>query len=111
ARYVDVEFERAKLHALHHRLPGLSIRNVSGYSGLYTVNRSDVHPIVGETPIAGLFAANGCSGHAFKLAPALGALLARQIVGSAGSFDTRVSPDFLAVGRKPIALESKSVLA
>ncbi|HEX6218304.1 MAG TPA: FAD-dependent oxidoreductase [Sphingomicrobium sp.] len=111
ARYVDADFERAKLHALQHRLPALTIRNVRGYSGLYTVNRSDVHPIVGETAIKGLYAANGCSGHGFKLAPALGALLARQFVGPASSFDTGIDPAFLAVGRDPIRLKAKNVLA
>lgn len=111
ARYVDEDFERAKLHALQHRLPALSIRNVRGYSGLYTVNREDVHPIIGETAIKGLFAANGCSGHGFKLAPALGALLARQIAGDAATFDTRVNPEFLGVDRAPIRLQSKNVLA
>jgi sarcosine oxidase subunit beta len=111
ARYVDEDFERAKLHALQHRLPALGIRNVRGYSGLYTVNRADVHPIIGETAIKGLYAANGCSGHGFKLAPALGALLARQIAGDAPTFDTRVSPRFLGVDREPIHLKSKNVLA
>lgn len=111
ARYVDDDFEREKLHALQHRLPALSFRNVRGYSGLYTVNRSDVHPIVGETAIKGLFAANGCSGHGFKLAPAIGALLARQIVGDVATFDTRIGLDFLSGSRSPIRLESKSVLA
>ena len=111
ARFVDEDFERAKLYALQHRLPALGIRNVRGYSGLYTVNRADVHPIVGETAIKGLYAANGCSGHGFKLAPALGALLARQIAGDAATFDTRVSPHFLGMDREPIHLESKNVLA
>lgn len=111
ARYVDDDFEREKLHALHHRLPALNFRNVRGYSGLYTVNRSDVHPIVGETRIAGLFAANGCSGHGFKLAPAIGALLARRIAGDFPTFDTRISLEFLGVDRPPIRLDSKSVLA
>jgi sarcosine oxidase subunit beta len=111
ARYVDADFEREKLHALQHRLPALNFRNVRGYSGLYTVNRSDVHPIIGETPIKGLFAANGCSGHGFKLAPAIGALLARQIAGAAPTFDTSVAADFLGVGRAPIRLAAKNVLA
>ena len=110
-RHVDTDFERAILHALQHRLPALSIRNVRGYCGLYTVNRSDVHPIIGETGIKGLYAANGCSGHGFKLAPALGALLARQIAGSADTFDTAVDAAFLAVDRTPIVLPAKNVLA
>ena len=109
--HIDREFELAKLHALQHRLPLLSFRNVTGYCGLYTVNRSDVHPIVGETAIRGLYAANGCSGHCFKLAPALGAYLARQITGESATFDTSVDPAFLAVNREPISLKAKNVLA
>lgn len=111
ARYVDDDFERSKLFALQHRLPALSVHNVRGYSGLYTVNRSDVHPIVGPTAIPGLYAANGCSGHGFKLAPALGALLARQIAGPTGTYDTAIPEEFLSVERSAIQLESKSVLA
>lgn len=111
ARYVDGDFEREKLHALQHRLRALTLRHVRGYSGLYTINRSDVHPVVGETPIGGLYAANGCSGHGFKLAPAIGALLARRIAGESSTFDTSVSLDFLDVTRPPIRLDSKSVLA
>ena len=65
----------------------------------------------GSTEIEGLYAANGCSGHGFKLAPAIGALLARMIVGEAATFDTRVDLGFLAPSRRPIGLDSKSVLA
>lgn len=111
ARYVDDDFAREKLFALQHRIPALTVRNLTGYSGLYTVNRTDVHPIVGPTEVDGLYAANGCSGHGFKLAPAIGALLARMIVGDAATFDTQVDPEFLTPARRPIRLESKSVLA
>jgi glycine/D-amino acid oxidase-like deaminating enzyme len=111
ARYIDDDFARIKLYALEHRLRSLSIRGLNGYSGLYTINRSDMHPIVGPTEVEGLYAANGCSGHGFKLAPALGALLARLITGGGTPFDTDVDLRFLAVDRDPIQLESKSVLA
>lgn len=112
ARYADDDFVRLRLHALQHRLPGLAPRGpVRGYSGLYTINRADVHPVVGRTEIAGFYIANGFSGHGFKLAPAIGSLLARVIAGPGGPFDTDVDLSFLAIDRKPIELGSKSVLA
>jgi sarcosine oxidase, subunit beta len=112
AREADEAFKLAKLHALHHRLPALPYRGqVRSYCGLYTVNRDDVHPIVGATALPGFWVANGFSGHGFKLAPAIGALIARSLTGDQSEFDTDVSADFLAVDRTPIALSSKSVLA
>lgn len=111
-RYADDGFIRAKLHVLAHRLPSLgNPTQVRGYSGLYTMNRSDMHPVVGETPVAGLYVANGLSGHGFKLAPAIGSLIAQAIAGERTSFDTEVDPAFLSFDRTPIRLESKSVLA
>ena len=110
--YVDDDFARRKLHALQHRIPGLSfLAAVHGYSGLYTINRTDMHPIVGRTPIEGFLVANGFSGHGFKLAPAIGSLLAQAITGTRIDFDTSVGADFLAFDRSPIALASKTVLA
>jgi glycine/D-amino acid oxidase-like deaminating enzyme len=112
ARYADDDFIRAKLHALQHRLGLETIGGrISSYSGLYTINRADMHPIVGETPVPGFFVANGCSGHGFKLAPAIGALLARRITGESDDFDTAMDPAFLAYDRKPISLSAMNVLA
>jgi sarcosine oxidase, subunit beta len=111
ARYVDDDYVRAKLHALHHRLPALTYRGVQGYSGLYTINSVDVHPIVGRTPLSGYFLANGCSGHGFKIAPAVGSLLAQAITNIRVAGDTEVDPAFLAVDREPISVGSLSVLA
>lgn len=112
AKYIDDEFAQRVLHALHHKIPALAYRGaVRGYSGLYTVNQTDVHPIVGKTPIAGFYVANGFSGHGFKLAPAIGSLLAQAITGARVSFDTEVDPVFLAFDRAPIVLGSKNVLA
>lgn len=112
ATHVDDAFAQTKLHALHHRIPGLNYRGgIGGYSGLYTVNHADVHPVVGRTPLAGFYVANGFSGHGFKLAPAIGSLLAREITGESSDFDTAVDRRFLAFDRKPIEIGSKSVLA
>lgn len=111
-RFIDDTFGQIKLHALQHRIPSLKVRRrVRGYSGLYTINAADVHPVVGETAIEGFYAANGFSGHGFKLAPAIGALIAQTLVGKASSFDTDVPPAFLSFSRAPINVTSKSVLA
>ena len=111
-RDADEDFRLVKLHVLHHRLPGLPQRGkVLGYCGLYTVNRDDVHPIVGPTAIDGFWVANGFSGHGFKLAPAIGSMVARAITGDALDTDTPIPISFFAIDREPLALESKSVLA
>ncbi len=109
---VDDEFARAKLHALEHRLRGFDYgARMRSYCGLYTVNMTDVHPLVGPTPIDGLLVANGFSGHGFKLGPAIGSLIAQCITGGRLDFDTDVGLDFLAFDRSPIDVAQKSVLA
>ena len=108
----DHEFELKKLHVLHHRLPGLAYSSkIRGYCGLYTVNRDDVHPILGATEINGFWVANGFSGHGFKIAPAVGAMLAQAITGEKSSFDTDVPIELFSINRKPMQIETKSVLA
>lgn len=109
---IDDDFAAVKIHALQHRLRGLeTIRGVTGYSGLYTINDTDVHPAVGATQLGGYFVANGFSGHGFKLAPAIGSLVARSITGLRIAGDTEVGSDFLAIDRAPIAIVTRSVLA
>ena len=111
-RHADEDFRLVKFHVLDHRLPGLPQRgSVRSYCGLYTVNRDDVHPIVGPTELEGFWVANGFSGHGFKLAPAIGSMVAQAITGDTLETDPAVPLSFFAVDREPIELESKSVLA
>jgi len=111
-RSADEMFVKTKLHALQHRIPALAeMKGVCGYSGLYTMNLADVHPVVGVTPVSGLYVANGCSGHGFKLAPAIGSLVAQAIAGQRLPYDTEVDPDFLSFDRAPIRLDQRGVLA
>ncbi|MGH8916649.1 MAG: NAD(P)/FAD-dependent oxidoreductase [Acidimicrobiia bacterium] len=111
-RVPDADFTDMKLAAFHHRVPGLEARGkVSGVAGLYTINREDVHPIVGPTGVDGFWVANGFSGHGFKLAPAIGSMLAQAVTGTSIQFDTDVPISFFSVDRRPIDLAVKHVLA
>ena len=58
-------------------LEGAGIR--STWAGLYEMT-PDRHPIVGETPLEGLFVAAGFSGHGFQHGPIVGRLLAELLV-------------------------------
>jgi glycine/D-amino acid oxidase-like deaminating enzyme len=111
-RALDDAMQQRLLHALHHRLPGLPHRGrVTGIAGLYTVTDEDMHPVVGPTALEGFVVANGFSGHGFKLAPAVGAMLARWLTGRHADFDTDVPIDFLSVDRSSLAVREKNVLA
>ena len=70
-----------------------------------------MHPILGATGIEGFWVANGFSGHGFKLAPAIGSMLAQALTGEKCDLDTDVPLSFLAVDRDPIGVASKNVLA
>ncbi|MGH8872781.1 MAG: NAD(P)/FAD-dependent oxidoreductase [Acidimicrobiia bacterium] len=111
-RVPDAGFTEMKLAAFHHRVPALEARgNVSGIAGLYTINREDVHPVVGPSGVDGLWVANGFSGHGFKLAPSVGSMVAQAVTGDTIEFDTDVPIDFFSVEREPIDLAVKHVLA
>ena len=57
------------------------------WAGLYEMT-PDRHPIIGESPVRGLFLANGFSGHGFQHAPVVGKLIAELIVeGKARTVD------------------------
>ncbi len=56
------------------------MRRVGGVVGLYDVT-PDWHPILGRTPdVEGLVLATGGNGHCFKLAPAIGDLVAASVL-------------------------------
>jgi glycine/D-amino acid oxidase-like deaminating enzyme len=63
-----------------HRLPGLPSAAVAGsYAGCYDIT-PDFNPIIGEAGVAGLLVAAGFSGHGFKIAPAVGELVADLLI-------------------------------
>ncbi len=108
----DPAFVAEKIHGVHHRVPGLPHRGtLGGFAGLYTVNRDDVHPLVGPSGLDGYLLAIGFSGHGFKEAPMVAAMLARHLTGEPADFDTDVPMRFLAVDRAPLAVATKTVLA
>ncbi len=110
-RTPDAGFRDRMMAALGHRCPGLTVTGpTSGIAGLYTINREDVHPVVGSAA-PGYFVASGFSGHGFKLAPMIGAMAARQITAGASAWDPDVSPELFAVDREPFSPEARSVLA
>jgi glycine/D-amino acid oxidase-like deaminating enzyme len=108
----DDAFRQEKLYLLQHRLPGLVIdRSLRDYCGLYTVNERDVHPLLGPLGPEGYFVANGFSGHGFKTAPAVGAILARLITGVTLAGEDPCDDTWLAPDRAPVEIATRSVLA
>ncbi len=61
-------------------------RFTQGYAGAFDIT-PDWMPILDESPLRGFFVAAGMSGHGFKLAPAVGALMAALITGRKPSVD------------------------
>jgi len=59
-----------------------TLRLSRGWAGLYAVNLLDGNAVLGEWPeLAGLYLANGFSGHGLQQAPAVGWYLAERILG------------------------------
>jgi glycine/D-amino acid oxidase-like deaminating enzyme len=79
---VDAAFEQDVLDRVTGRVPRLAgMRRVGGRVGLYDVT-PDWHPILGPVDgLDGLFLATGGSGHCFKLGPAIGELVANELLG------------------------------
>jgi sarcosine oxidase subunit beta len=74
------DFLEMALPKLAHRFPGLGdARLASSYAGCYDVT-PDYNPVMSATGIGGLFVAAGFSGHGFKIAPAVGELMADLVV-------------------------------
>ena len=81
-RTVDGAFERDLHERVARRLPRLAgMRAAGGRAGLYDVT-PDWHPLLGPVPdVEGLHLATGGSGHCFKLGPAIGELVANELLG------------------------------
>jgi sarcosine oxidase subunit beta len=63
-------------------LPALAgARYARGWAGAFDIT-PDWMPILDESPVTGFFIAAGMSGHGFKLAPAVGEMMAALITGS-----------------------------
>jgi sarcosine oxidase subunit beta len=79
---VDEAFEHDLHERVATRLPRLAgMRAVGGRVGLYDVT-PDWHPLLGPVDsLEGLHLATGGSGHCFKLGPAIGELVAAELLG------------------------------
>jgi sarcosine oxidase subunit beta len=76
-------FEEAEavLERTSRALPALAgARYTRGWAGAFDIT-PDWMPILDESPVKGFFTAAGMSGHGFKLAPAVGEMMAALITG------------------------------
>ena len=93
----EASFEEAStiLDRTGRALPKLAeARYLRGYAGAFDIT-PDWMPILDESPVRGFYIAAGMSGHGFKLAPAVGELMAARITGTSPP----VSPAPFALGR------------
>lgn len=77
------------------------LRLERGWAGLYAVNTLDGNAILGEWPsLAGLYLANGFSGHGLQQAPAVGRYLAERITGRLPALDlSALGPERIVAGK------------
>ena len=86
---VTMDFVEDIWGRLSKRLPGIVDGEFfTGYAGLYTTT-PDLHPVIDKVEgIDGLYICTGFSGHGFKLAPAVGIVMAELILeGAAHTID------------------------
>jgi len=82
--FVDLTIDR-----VGNRFPGFTDAAITGsYAGCYDVT-PDWNPVISRTGIDGLVVAAGFSGHGFKIAPAVGRLIA-DLVLDGRSADPRI---------------------
>jgi len=80
----ETGFEEAApvLERTARAVPALAdARLQGGYAGAFDIT-PDWMPILDESPVPGFFVAAGMSGHGFKLAPAVGQMMAARITGT-----------------------------
>lgn len=94
ANRADADFLELAVDKMAHRFPGLSEATIaSTYAGCYDVT-PDFNPVISETPVAGLIAAAGFSGHGFKISPSVGDLIADLVVDGKSSDPVIPESDF-----------------
>lgn len=87
--FVDVTIDRVGT-----RFPGFTDAAITGsYAGCYDVT-PDWNPVISRTGIDGLIVAAGFSGHGFKIAPAVGNLVADLVVDGRSSDPRIPATDF-----------------
>ena len=94
---VDWEFFDRVMEAAIHRFPPLADAAIkNAWAGSYETS-PDAHPILGRVPgLDGFILANGFSGHGFQHAPAVGELIAEEVLdGKAHTLDISA----LSIGR------------
>jgi sarcosine oxidase subunit beta len=91
--FIDITVEK-----IGTRFPGLTNPSIaSTYAGCYDVT-PDFNPVISQTAVEGLFVAAGFSGHGFKIAPAVGRLVADLVVDGKSS-DADISADDFRLSR------------
>ncbi len=86
---VSMDYVQDVWSRLANRLPGIAEAELfTGYAGLYTTT-PDLHPVIDRVDgIDGLYICTGFSGHGFKLAPAVGIVMAELMLeGKATTVD------------------------
>lgn len=79
-RGVDDGYVEKAANKFMTRFPTLSqARLVTGYAGAYEVT-PDYNPVIGSSPVEGLYLCAGFSGHGFKLSPVVGEMMASCIL-------------------------------
>jgi glycine/D-amino acid oxidase-like deaminating enzyme len=87
--FIDITVEK-----IGTRFPGLTNPSIaSTYAGCYDVT-PDFNPVISQTAVEGLFVAAGFSGHGFKIAPAVGQLVADLVVDGKSSDADIPADDF-----------------
>jgi sarcosine oxidase subunit beta len=86
AEIVDDDLVAEKRARIAHRFPAAAgVPIVRAWAGLYDMT-PDAHPIIGHVA-PGVYAACGFSGHGFMQAPAVGRIVADELLDGGSDFD------------------------